>query len=411
MMQTPTKLFSDLLYLPDQALVYEMSRLVAQIYPDKFLLETEDYEFELDEYAIVGKCSLRLLDDLHPQFQTEWISLEKGGKSGPRNGMYEVRWRGVVMKVLHVTYGGADTERYYILADHAKDARAFFAAVCAWGTEVHGEILVYRGGYWRKDKDLHAQIQSASLDALVLPGTLKADLVADFEGFFAAREQYVRYGVAWKRGILLLGPPGNGKTHAVKALVNRLGRPCLYVRSFKSERGTIHTNIGHVFKKARDASPCLLVLEDLDTLVDKDNLSFFLNEMDGFAANEGILTVATTNHPEKLDSALLDRPSRFDRKITFALPGLPERHRFLALANERVDGEMRLSETDLDEVALATDGFSFAYLKELCLSATMSWMRSRQPGSMGREMLDQVETLRYQMKTEPPKVVPEEEED
>jgi ATP-dependent 26S proteasome regulatory subunit len=142
------------------------------------------------------------------------------------------------------------------------------------------------------------------------------------------------------------------------------------------------------------------VLEDLDTLVDEKSRSYFLNQMDGFSANRGILTVATTNHPEKLDPAILDRPSRFDRKITFSLPELPERRAFLALANERRPVEQRLSSAELDRVARRTEGFSFAYLKELSISAAMAWMRERRPGTMCHLMLAQVDALLSQMRTE-----------
>ncbi len=68
------------------------------------------------------------------------------------------------------------------------------------------------------------------------------------------------------------------------------------------------------------APPCILVLEDLDSLLTPQNGSFFLNELDGFAANIGIVTLATTNHPERLQSAILEPSSRFDRKYPFGLP-------------------------------------------------------------------------------------------
>jgi len=117
---------------------------------------------------------------------------------------------------------------------------------------------------------------------------------------------YERYGVPWKRGVLFLGPPGNGKTHTLKALLNASpGVPCLYVKSFKADyRGTDQDNIRKVFGRARACAPCLLVLEDLDSLIDDENRSFFLNELDGFADNAGIVTLATTNHPDKLRCVL-----------------------------------------------------------------------------------------------------------
>ena len=148
-------------------------------------------------------------------------------------------------------------------------------------------------------------------------------------------------------------------------------------------------------------APCVVVLEDIDSLVEPSVRSFFLNEMDGFAANRGLLVVATTNHPEKLDPAIVDRPSRFDRKVTFALPDFLERLRFLRLRTESWEQELRPTVSDICKVATAAEGFSFAYLKELCLSSLMAWMREQKPGSMGEVMSSLVETLRSQMATEP----------
>ncbi|HTQ11882.1 MAG TPA: ATP-binding protein [Fimbriimonadaceae bacterium] len=410
-METFTQIIKDALHKPNDLLTYELSLRMRQIYPDRTILETEDYEFDLKSFVEAGKCQVRLFDDAHPQLEAEWLSKERGAMLVPRNSFQEVLWDGHRFKMLAITYGTCDTRRYYLVSDDADAVRAFFARVCAFSSEVHGEILVYRSGYWLRDKVLLDQIANATLDGMVLAPQVLEALELDFAGFFEAREVYEKQGVAWKRGILMLGPPGNGKTHAIKAMVNRLGRPCLYVRTFKSPKGTVAGNVTRVFHRARQAAPCLLVLEDLDTLIDKDNLSFFLNEMDGFASNHGILTVATTNHPEKLDPAILDRPSRFDRKITFSLPDKGLRRRFLELANAKYEPDLRLSDAEVEKVAGRTKGFSFAYLKELGLSAMMAWMRDAKPGGMARVMLDQAESLRGQMKTKASTVAPEEDED
>jgi len=69
-----------------------------------------------------------------------------------------------------------------------------------------------------------------------------------------------------------------------------------------------------VFSKARQLSPCVVILEDLDSLINDRNRSFFLNQLDGLEGNDGLLIIGTTNHFERLDPALSTRPSRFDRK-------------------------------------------------------------------------------------------------
>jgi len=70
-----------------------------------------------------------------------------------------------------------------------------------------------------------------------------------------------------------------------------------------------------VFDKARQLSPCVVVFEDLDSLITDRNRSFFLNQLDGLSGNDGLLIIGTTNHFERLDPALSTRPSRFDRKL------------------------------------------------------------------------------------------------
>jgi AAA+ superfamily predicted ATPase len=202
--------------------------------------------------------------------------------------------------------------------------------------------------------------------------------------------------VPWKRGILFVGPAGNGKTHAVKALVNALGQPCLYVKSFHTQMPDEYS-IRAVFERARASAPCILVLEDLDSLVTPTNRSFFLNELDGFAGNAGILTLATTNHPERLDPAIIDRPSRFDRKYPFDLPAVEERRVYIAQWNASLQPALRLSEAAAAQIAEQTEGFSFAYLKELFLSAMMRWIATAQPGTMEQAMGEQVGVLREQM--------------
>src|SRR5262249_40857597 len=155
-------------------------------------------------------------------------------------------------------------------------------------------------------RELYQAIQGATFDNLILRGSLKQEIREDIEQFFDSRAAYESYGIPWKRGILFLGPPGNGKTHTVKALINALRQPCLYVKSVIGDRwNTPHDNIRKVFQKARRTTPCVLVLEDLDSLVSGQNRTFFLNELDGFAANAGIVTLATCNHPEQLDPAIL----------------------------------------------------------------------------------------------------------
>ncbi len=260
---------------------------------------------------------------------------------------------------------------------------------------------MFAGGFWRKSEPLYRDIQRASFDSLVLAGDLAARLRRDFAAWLGARSLYEEHGVPWKRGVLFLGPPGNGKSHCIKALVNELGLPCLYVRSFASRSATEHDCIGDVFARARKTAPCMLVLEDIDALVTGKNRSLFLNELDGFASNTGLLTVATTNHPERLDPAILERPSRFDRKYTFEPPALAERTRYLALMNERLGSAMRLGAGDIERLAEITSGLSFAYLQELLVSSMVRWVSEGAAGRLADLALPQADALRAQMSARP----------
>jgi ATP-dependent 26S proteasome regulatory subunit len=215
------------------------------------------------------------------------------------------------------------------------------------------------------------------------------------KGFFAARAIYERYGVPHKRGILLYGPPGNGKTHFLKGLIASLPVPCLYVKSLADHHNG-HESVKRIFARARMIAPCLVVLEDLDTLINDGNRSFFLNELDGFAQNTGVVVLATTNYPEKIDPAIIDRPSRFDRKYLFDLPAAEERRRYLQCWSDRLDPEMRLSSDEMDRVASLTGNFSFAYLKELTTSAIMAWVATRIPGGMSDTLMSVLATLKEQ---------------
>lgn len=201
----------------------------------------------------------------------------------------------------------------------------------------------------------------------------------------------------WKRGLLFAGPPGNGKTHAVKAIANSLDKPCLYVKSFKESGEPDEYGMHTVFARARDTGPCILVLEDLDALVTETNRSFFLNEMDGFAANGGILTLATTNHPERLDPAIVHRPSRFDRTYRFDLPGRDERRAYVERWNASLQPAMRIAVETIACLVERTANFSFAYLKELFLSAAMCWLEESRPGAMDGITVAQAGMLREQM--------------
>jgi ATPase family associated with various cellular activities (AAA) len=391
------------------ALAYCISRTLTSLYPQKVLLETTDPSFDLEAYAAAGQCRVMLKPSVHPQISTYWRDAAgKGLGKCAENAWFEVSWQGHRLEAVLMSWSaGCGSHRCWLLADSMAVSESFFLTVSEWGAEVRREVLVFDDGGWEKSDALYQAIQMANFDNLILRGSLKQQIREDFARFLAARATYERYGVPWKRGILFIGPPGNGKTHAVKALLNSVDYPCLYVKSF----GHSHSNVRCAFDKARSTTPCVLVLEDLDSLVNEWNRSYFLNELDGFALNTGILTLATTNHPERLDPAILARPSRFDRKYHFELPAPAERWAYIVHWNGALEPEMRLSEAGLARVAHRTEGFSFAYLKELVLSAMMDWLELPRPGEMDAVIDLQLDALREQMNSTPGKATSELESD
>jgi hypothetical protein len=421
------QIMREALALPTPAIEYHVSQYLAEKFPEKALLEGNDGLFNVEAYAQAGHCSLEMQTFVHDQIATRWHGREidafpqgiryisavsmVSGLSSPdsdeqemseaaKNAWFVVTWQGNTLDivVMHWTEGfGRGIYAYWMLCDDRAIGKDFITQVCRWNAELRGEVLVYSGGCWHKDARLFRAIQGASFDNLILRGNLKQQIREDLEQFFAMRQTYEEYGIPWKRGILFVGPPGNGKTHTVKALINALQLPCLYVKSFRAEHMTEEDNIHNVFERARKSAPCILVLEDLDSLLTPHNRSFFLNELDGFATNAGIVTLATTNHPEKLDPSILDRPSRFDRKYPFDIPEQSERLAYITLWNETLKAPLHISDEGAVQLSELTVGFSFAYLKELFLSSMMRWVGSAEQGTMEQAMIGQVETLREQM--------------
>jgi AAA+ superfamily predicted ATPase len=393
----------DALYKPNDYIAYHVGRALAELHPGKVIIEGKTGYFDLEAFVRAEKCSIVEESSVFNHIRTNWEGPGKDLRQDVEDSWLNVLWRGQLLDIVFITWAENcyRSRHHWIVAESRTLAEAFFAEVCEWSSEVRGEILVFQDGNWQKNKELYDAIKTATFDNVILTSSLKQQVQNDFEQFFCSREVYGQYRIPWKRGALFIGPPGNGKTHTVKALINQLGRPCLYVKGFKSEYATEQENIGAVFARARMTTPCLLVFEDIDAMIDDKNRSFFLNELDGFESNTGLVALATTNHPDRLDPAILNRPSRFDRKYYFNLPAAAERFAYVAAWNKQLQPELRLSETAAREVVQQTENFSFAYLKELFVSATMQWMSARGEivtgASMDEIILDQAARLRAQM--------------
>jgi len=375
---------------------YALGAQLAELFPDRHLIEGVG-KLDLRSFAHAGKCKVAFRDDIYSQRDAYW-SEEHGVYRIPEVVWQLAEWEGTAFDVVALRWQGPmqDAQRHYLLAPDRERGEAFYAAVKRWNHELRDEVLVFADGCFSKDQKLFEAIKRASFDQLILEGSFKQQLRDDFKHFLGARELYDEANVPWRRGALLIGPPGNGKTLCVKALIRELGLPCLYIQSLEAKYGTPQRSIEAIFQRARTQAPCILVLEDIDALLTSGTRSLFLNELDGFAQNAGVITLATTNHPERLDPSIVERPSRFDRKYHFMLPSAETRMSYVQSWNDRLRPQLRFSEDGQAKIVELTEGFSFAYIQEVFVSTTMHWMTKRdQPVIAIAE--EQIATLRAQM--------------
>lgn len=134
-------------------------------------------------------------------------------------------------------YGIEDA--YFILSADETKTDALIQAAGTWGSVLHEEIWVFDGGFWRKDAGLYASVMKAEWASVILDQDMKKALIDDHLSFFRSRSTYQNLKVPWKRGIIYYGPPGNGKTISIKAMMHTLYKltpevPTLYVRSLTS---------------------------------------------------------------------------------------------------------------------------------------------------------------------------------
>lgn len=179
---------------------------------------------------------------------------------------------------------------------------ALLLAANKWAEQSNNEVWVFDQGYWRPDSELSADaVRDIDLDDIILEPATKEAIMRDVVGFFGAREQYARFGTPWKRGLIFHGSPGNGKTMTVKAIIKTLLMmpdpvPTLYVKTFEQQCHGPQQSVRQIFEKARRMAPCLLLFEDVDSLVKDDVRSYFLNQIDGLENNDGILMIGSTNN-------------------------------------------------------------------------------------------------------------------
>ncbi len=373
--QLPDDLFVSILGDNVAAVSLRVERTLREGLSDETFVATHD--LDLSEYVQLGHATKTLCPLPFPSHSESWGGLDNDRlQTHYEQVVWQVDWNSHRLHVLQVSWATdcGTQSRHWVIARNESISRDFILDVARKTNDPGQTVLVFQNGYWNRSSEMFHMIQGTSMDDLVLPGERRKEMIADFQRFLQSRSQYESLGLAWRRGAILIGPPGNGKTHFLRALVHELDVPCLYVQSLKHSYYEPEQLLDKVFERARQVRPCILIFEDLDSLIDDDNRSFFLNQLDGFEKNVGLIVIATTNHAERIDAAILDRPSRFDRKYEFLVPGVEDRARFLELWKKKLAGTVPWDGRNIPELAAATEGFSFAYLKELMVSSLLQWV-------------------------------------
>ena len=196
---------------------------------------------------------------------------------------------------------------------------------------------------------------------------------------------FTQAGTRPAKGILLSGPPGGGKTLLARAVAHESGVNFISVKGpelLSKWVGESEKGIREVYKKARQAAPCIVFLDEIDALapqrgdgggnhVTERVVSQLLTELDGIQELRGVVTLATTNRPDILDSALL-RPGRFDLQIEIGLPDAATRRAILAIHTGR---QPLADDVDLDALTARTENCMGADLAGICREAGMEAIR------------------------------------
>ena len=218
-------------------------------------------------------------------------------------------------------------------------------------------------------------------------------------------KQFTDMGARIPKGLLMVGPPGTGKTLLAKAVAGEADVPFFsisgsdFVEMFV---GTGASRVRDMFKKAQQAAPCIVFIDEIDTIGKKrdgagfsgndereQTLNQLLAEMDGFDGSKGVVILAATNRPESLDPALL-RPGRFDRRIPVELPDLAGREAILRVHAKNVKCSPSV---DFNAIARASAGASGAELANMVNEAALLAVKDGRRSVVQKDLEEAIETV------------------
>lgn len=217
--------------------------------------------------------------------------------------------------------------------------------------------------------------------------------------------QFKSIGATMPKGILLVGPPGTGKTMLAKAVAGESNVPFFSISGSEFVEmfvGMGASKVRSLFKDAKEKAPCIVFIDEIDAIGGKRNVGNFggndereqtlnqlLTEMDGFEGNNGIVVLAATNRPENLDPALL-RPGRFDRRVPVELPDLQGREDILKVHAKKVKTEPGI---DYNVVARMASGASGAELANIINEAALRAVREKRNAVSQKDLEESIEVV------------------
>jgi len=223
--------------------------------------------------------------------------------------------------------------------------------------------------------------------------------------FLKNPRKFTKYGAKIPKGVLLVGPPGCGKTLIAKAIAGEADVPFFSVSGSEFVEmfvGVGASRVRDLFDQARKYAPCIVFIDEIDAVgryrgagiggghdEREQTLNQLLVEMDGFDPHTGIIIIAATNRPDILDPALL-RPGRFDRRIVVGLPDTKEREEILKL---HAKGKPLTEEVNLTAIAQQTAGFTGADLENLLNEAALIAVRKGQEKITQKEIEEAIDKI------------------